>query len=197
MRRLFWRPPVLQVAKDAGVEWLRLDSPNRDMEYSQLFDFLVKQACGVYQIDPGEINWSIGAAGTSTTFEARQKDKILASQKKGLGPLLGSFGAQLNRCVIDRLNPDYRIEFAGVGVDREVDGDIREKEVRSYITVNEQRAELSLSPIIGGDVILNENFVESSPRLRVQKAAIDAKFADPENIPDVNIEQELGEVGED
>ena len=31
--------------KDADVQWLRLDSPNRDMEYSQLFDFLVKQAC--------------------------------------------------------------------------------------------------------------------------------------------------------
>jgi len=193
----FWRPPVLQVAKDADVDWLRLDSPNRDMEYSQLFDFLVKQACGVYQIDPGEINWAIGAAGTSTTFETRQKDKILASQKKGLGPLLSAFAAQLNRCIINRINPDYRLVFRGVGVDRETDGDIREKEVRSYITVNEQRAELGLPPIIGGDVILNENFVESSPRLRVQKAAIDAKFSDPENIPDVNIEQELGEVGED
>jgi len=193
----FWRPPVLQIAKDADVDWVRLDSPNRDMEYSQLFDFLVKQACGVYQIDPSEINWVIGASGASTTFEARQKDQILLSQKKGLSPLLKTFANQLNRCIVNFLNPEYMIEFVGVGVDREIDGDIREKEVKSYITVNEQRAEIGLKPIIGGDVILNENFVESSPRLRVQKAAIDAKFSDPENMPDVNIEQELGEVGEE
>ena len=99
----FWRPPVLHVSKESDIDWLTLDRSNRDMEYAQLFDFLVKQACGVYQIAPEEINWSIGAAGASMQFESRSHDKIVTSQKRGLRPLLNFFASMLNVCVLNRV----------------------------------------------------------------------------------------------
>jgi len=161
----YWRPPVLQIGKDADVDWLTLDRSNKDMEYAQLFDFLVKQACGVYQIDPTEINWQIGASGTRTTFESSQMPKVKSSKEKGLKPLLTFFANQLNLCVIDRIDPRYRIEFVGMNQDRKTDAEIREREVRNFKTINEQRAELGLAPVENGDIILNENWMRQAEGL--------------------------------
>lgn len=154
----YWRAPVLNISKDAQVDWVRLDNSARDMEYSQLFDFLVKQACGVYQIDPAEINWTIGASGSQTTFQARQKDNLMHSQQKGLAPLLNSFAAQLNR-PLSLINEEYRLCFVGVGTDREAEGIMRDKEVRSYKTLNEQRAELGMAALAEGDTVLDGSYI--------------------------------------
>src|SRR5712691_1026786 len=78
----YWRPPILKVGKESKVEWLNLDGVNRDMEYAQLFDFLVKQACGVYQISPEEINWVIGPNGATTVFQSQPDAKIVFSQRR-------------------------------------------------------------------------------------------------------------------
>ena len=107
----YWRPPVLQVSKDAEIDWVALDRSQKDMEYSQLFDFLVKQACGVYQIDPSEVNWSISGSGVTTNFESASNKKQLLSQQRGLHPLLVHFANQLNINVIDRIDPRFRLEL--------------------------------------------------------------------------------------
>jgi len=155
----YWRPPVLKVSKDSEIDWVTLDKSNRDMEYAQLFDFLVKQACGVYQIDPIEINWSVGASGGRQTFENRLSDKVRASHKKGLQPLLRFFAKELTLNMIWKLDPRYRIDFKGLGADRRDDADTRQKEVTTVKTVNESRQELGLTPLKGGDIILDDNFV--------------------------------------
>jgi len=157
----YWRPPVLQVSKDSEVDWVKLDSSNRDMEYSSLFDFLVKQACGVYQIDPSEINWTIGATGVRTTFESTQDKRLAFSQRKGLQPLLSFFADLLNQCVISRIDPRFAIKFVGLLANRQQDGEIREREVKNFKTINELREELGLDPIDGGDIVLNEQYLQS------------------------------------
>jgi len=158
----YWRPPVLKVGKDAQIDWVALDRSNRDMEYAQLFDFLVKQSCGVYGIDPAEINWTIGQSGASVNFQSSDGAKIEYSKSKGLQPLLNFFANNMNLSVIDRIDDNFRMEFVGFQLDRKADSDIRDKEVRSYKTVNEQRIELGLKPLKGCDIILNTLFFQDS-----------------------------------
>jgi len=84
----YWRPPVLHIGKDGDIDWVQLDRSNRDIEYSELLNFLVKEASAVFQMDPSEINWQVGAVGSATTFESSAEAKQTMSQKRGLQPLL-------------------------------------------------------------------------------------------------------------
>lgn len=156
----FWAAPVLAVPDGAEVNWLKLDQSQRDMEYAQLFDFLVKQACGVYQIDPSEINWSIGAAGSRTTFESRQDGKVKSSQKKGLKPLLSAFAGWMTRWVIRPIDDRYRMEFVAVAEDRREMAEVEKIEVSTSRTVNEVRANRGDPPIEGGDIILSDQYLK-------------------------------------
>ena len=156
-----WRAPVLGVPEGSEVEWLKLDQSQRDMEYAQLFDFLVKEACGVYQISPAEINWGIGAAGQSQTLNSATGDgeKTKESKSKGLQPLLTFFGNQITAAVVEKLDPRFRLEFVGVTEDREADSEIAAREVKHYRTVNEIRLAFGMEEIEGGDIILNQFFM--------------------------------------
>lgn len=158
----YWRPPVLHVSKDADVDWVTLDRSQRDMEYAQLFEFLVKQACGVYQIDPTEINWSISGANTTINYEGRQDDKVRNSQHRGLNPLLVFIANQLNSKVINRLDPRFRIEFAGLDRDKEADMKLLKDEVSTFKTVNEIRTARGLKSLgAPGDIILSDVFIKA------------------------------------
>lgn len=161
----FWRPPVIRIGKDGEIDWVTLDRANRDMEYAQLFDFLVKQACGVYQISSEEINWVIGSAGGKVTFEGGggAEAKLTYSQKKGLRPLLTFLENLLNLKIIKRLDPeeDYRLEFVGWNIDRGDDSLVRVREVQNYKTINQVRVEMGWAPLLGGDIILNQFFMKA------------------------------------
>lgn len=188
----FWRPPVLQVSKDADVKWEQLDRSQKDMEYSALFDFLVKQACGVYQIDPAEVNWSISGSGVSTNFESGSDRKQLLSQWRGLKPLLVHFSNVLNIKVIEKIDPRFRLEFEGLNRDREADLSIRKEEVKHYKTVNEVRDELGLSPLPWGDVILNPEFVKNMQGDSTDMGAAGTDWGmEDDDTKNVDIEKEL------
>ena len=156
-----WQPPVLGIPEGAEIDWVRLDEQQRDMEYAQLFDFLVKEACGVYQIDPVEVNWSIGASGQRTTFESRQNDKVKASQRKGLKPLLDFFADSVTHWGVRHMDDRFRMEFVGVGVDRKELADIKKIEVTTTRTLNEVRGDSGEPEIEGGDIVLNPVYIKS------------------------------------
>lgn len=151
-----WRPPVLRVSKDSKIEWIQLDRANRDMEFSHLFDFLVKQSCGVYQISPEEINWQVGITGASATFGSDHAGKVAHSQRKGLKPLLRFLEQILNTRFIKKIDPLYRLEYVGINTNREMDSEIHVREVQSYKTLNEVRAELNMKPLKGGDIVMSQ-----------------------------------------
>jgi len=132
------------------------------MEYAALFEFLVKQACGVYQIDPAEINWNIGGSGAgSIQFMGSPEQKQNASQQKGLRPLLTFLANQLNTHVVQKIDESLHLEFPDVGLSRVDDAALREKEVRTTRTINEQRKELGWDPIPGGDIILDPIYFQA------------------------------------
>lgn len=156
----YWKPPVLRVSKDGEVDWLPLDRAQRDMEYAQLFDFLVKQACGVYQMSPEEINWSIGNTGAKVNFESSSDAKLIHSQSKGLRPLLTFLENHLNKSIVSKIDPRYRVAFVGSNTDKDKDSVVHMREVQNYKTINEVRASIGLQAIKGGDVILNNAYLK-------------------------------------
>ena len=161
----YWQTPVIQVKEGADVKFLNIDKSNRDIEYAQLFDFLIKQSAAVYNIHPEELGWSIKATGTKTSFNDGQMNQINHSLEKGLRPLLKFFADVINRCVIARIDPKYRIEFRGINGDKERDVKNIVNEVTNIKTLNEVRAEYyNLPPLEFGDIPLNQNYIFHAAR---------------------------------
>lgn len=166
----YWTPPVLRIGKDGSVDWLALDRSNRDMEYGQLFDFLVKQACAVYTIDPVEINWNIGMQGQRVNFEAGAGDKVTTSQERGLRPLLTFLSNQINSGIVRKIDDEYRMTFVGLDRNRGTDIENWGKEVTTLRTVNEIRTkDLNLPALPGGDIILNPIFQASADAIKTDE----------------------------
>jgi len=186
----YWRPPVLHIGKDGDIDWVQLDRSNRDMEYAQLMDFLVKEATSVFMMDPSEINWKISSTGSRTNFESGAMQKQTLSQRRGLEPLLTFLANQLNTNVICRFDPTYVVEFIGMERSREADSEIRERETQSFRTVNEVRIELGLEEVEGGDTILNQFFRDNDANLEppLQKST-ETPYLDDYTM--VDIEREL------
>lgn len=155
-----WSPPVVRVGSEGKVDWVALDRSNKDMEYAQLFEYLVKLATGVYQISPEEVNWVIGSSGTNVSFNSGAKDKLKFSVDKGLRPLLSFLSSCLTESLLRLFDPLAKVEFTGLGSSRSEEVDLRVKEVSSYKTINEVRSDSGLPSIEGGNIILNSVFVE-------------------------------------
>ena len=175
----------MHIGKDGEIDWVTLDRSNRDIEYSKLLEFLVKQAAGVFQMDPAEINWTTGPAGATTNFESGNKDKQTMSQKRGLEPLLTFLSNQFNTHVVCRFDPTYVMEFVGMKRGRSADSEIREREVKSFRTINEIRVELGLDEKPWGDVLLSVLLKET------EMAAMAATGENDDETKLVDIEREL------
>jgi hypothetical protein len=156
-----WRTPITNAEE---LQWIDLHASNRDMEFSAFFDFLIKVACGVYQFDPSEINFTYGNTGqTSQMFQAPAEQRIKGSKDRGLRPLLRSIGTWINRYLIWPIDPDYEIEFVGLNPRDANDVIEQEKKQVSYkMTVDELRAQDDLPPMPDGkgEVILDPTWLQ-------------------------------------
>lgn len=170
-----WKPPVLTIGSEASVDWVELDRSNKDMEYSQLFEFIVKLATSVYQIAPEEINWRIGAAGAKVNFESRSGDTLGFSQDKGLRPLLHFVASELNSKIVTKFDPDLRVEFTGLDTGESEFLQEKVKAATTIKTLNEVREDVGLKPIIGGDIVLNDIYLKG-----LELAQSNANGGDPE-----------------
>lgn len=156
-----WATPILQ---SNGVEFVNLGSSNREMEFMKYLDFLIKITCAVYAIDPAEINFYMqsGTNSGGSMFEANQEAKLKMSKDKGLRPLLSAFSRWVNQFIMPRIAPDFYFSFVGIDSKDEKEViELRTKEVGSYKTVNEVRAEAGLDPLPdekGGNLILNPQY---------------------------------------
>jgi hypothetical protein len=156
-----WRVPILNTQDD--IQWVNMSQSNRDMEFAQWLDFLIKTSCAIYQIDPIEINFLYGNTGQSGGLtQGSNEEKYKESRDKGLIPLLNHIENWINKYLITPMNPDFVFEFVGYG-DHTKDGLAALNKERSAVThtINELRAEQDLEPIDGGDVILNPTYLQA------------------------------------
>lgn len=160
------KTPIIQLDPESKeeVSSVSLSNSNRDMEFSSWLNFLIKEVCALYQIDPAELGYLFGAEGQSSSLNAGgPAERILHSREKGLRPLLRSLESWLNTYILEPLAPGYELRFVGLTGDSEERRiEATNKKVKSFLTINEARASFDLAPLEGGDIILDQTFVTAT-----------------------------------
>lgn len=152
-----WRTPV--VNSDEDLKFIQLQQSAKDMQFDTWIQYLIKIASAVYQIDPAEINFDMrDGSAQNKMFESSNESKERLSKDRGLKPLLRFTEGYLNKHIVGRFDPEFKIEFAGMDSktpEQALDQVI--KEGQNYKTVNEVRKDVNLDPLDGavGDMIMN------------------------------------------
>ena len=162
-----WKTPVVE----ADSDWIDLQKNNRDMEYQSWMEYLIKLACAIYSIDPTEIGWDISrSGGNSGLFEGSQAERLQHSKDEGLYPLLKFIQRQINKYIVEQINPDFEFVFMGLNgmtISEELEMDI--KKIGSFQTVNEIREKYELKPLEYGDVPENSVLISAKNQAQMQQ----------------------------
>jgi len=155
-----WKTPILQ---SEGLEWIDLNKSNSEMEFGRWMEYLIKISCGVFLIDPAELNFDLhGGVQQTPLFESSQEWKLKASRDRGLKPLLKFISKLINKNIIDRIDDHFTFEF--VGLDEMSEQEKHEmliEQISSYMTLNEARRSLDLPDLPGGDVPMNPVYIQA------------------------------------
>lgn len=156
-----WKTPIVNA--ETGVEWVSMQSTNRDMEYSAWYDFLLKLSSAMYLMDPMEIGFKYGNENDRSLFESANEQKVTQSKDKGLKPLMTWWGEELNRYIIHPWDPDFSVEFLGLeALSPKEQADLDEVRGRTYMMVDELRASEGLAPLPDGEgqVLTNSSWLQ-------------------------------------
>jgi len=156
-----WKTPVTQ---SEGLEWVDLQRSNQEMGFQGWLEYLIKITCGVYLIDPAEINFDLhGGVQQTPLFESSQEWKLKASRDRGLKPLLKFIAGLINEYIIDKIDDHFVFEFAGLDeLTEQEKHELLTEQIGSYLTLNEARRQLDLPDIPGGigEIPLNPTLVQ-------------------------------------
>lgn len=147
------RLPILNFATEKGsASWLRLQNDQRDMEYKDWMNWLLKVTCALFLIDPAEIGFQFGTEGQrSAIYQANPETRVEMGKDKGLRPLLWKVQQWINRWIVWPLNEEFALRFKGIGDFAEKDkADYDKTRAQTYMTIDEVRAENNLPPLPGG-----------------------------------------------
>jgi hypothetical protein len=140
-----WRIPIIPSGdKDAKIEWKAINT-NREMEFQAWIDYLISGVLALFGCSADELGMSIQKS--QPVVDSSSGDRMTAAKSSLLGDLLVFFESYINK-IIAKINSDYVLEFVGYEKDNpNTIADLDEKEVRTWKTVNEKRAEKGLDPI--------------------------------------------------
>jgi len=156
-----WKTPIIQ--SEQGLDWINLNQSNREMEYGQWMEYLIKVTCGVFLIDPAELNFELGGGVSQTPlFESSQEWKLKASRDRGLRPLLRFIAKLINDNVISKIDDRFVFDFVGLDeLTEQEKHELRKEQVASYMTLNEIRRAEDLPDVDGGDMVLNPTYIQA------------------------------------
>lgn len=163
----------LKPGTNEKINFTDLFRNNKDMEYSNWTNWLLKVSCAVFAIDPAELGFVFGNEGsTSTLSERGPAERLAYSREKGLRGLLTFYERLINRTILERVDPELEMVFVGLDGATEADrAKAEQQDVTSLKTVNEVRAARDLPPIKGGDVILNAYYLQGLQGEQAQEQA--------------------------
>lgn len=148
------------VIESDSWEWIDLQKNNRDMEFSQWQEYLIKVSCAMYKIDPREVfdlqHTNVGSLGGSD-----KEESIKYSRDKGLKPLLRAYQGWLNKFVVHPKDPELELVFVGLDSDseeRELDLDI--KRGKAFMGLKEIRAKHGMGELDKDDIILSSEYLQ-------------------------------------
>lgn len=155
-----FRTPITNAEE---LQFINMQTSNRDMEFSNFMDFLIKTVCSMYQMDPIEVNFKYGNSGQKSGMnEANNKEKIMESRERGLRPLLRFIAQNMNKSIIWPMNENFEFEFVGLDAKtRDEVADYNAKRVKATMMIDELRAEDDLPPLPdgAGQVILDPTWM--------------------------------------
>lgn len=156
-----WKTPIIEADK---MDWQNLMVTNKDMEFSQWQEYLIKLHSALFLIDPSEIGFDISrSAGSSPMFESNNEQRIKYSRDKGLVPILKNIQKRLNRNLLWRIDDRFELVFVGAdAITEDIALDRAIKELSNFKTIDEIRAKFDLKELgdeQGGDNILNPNWM--------------------------------------
>ncbi|WRW34608.1 portal protein [Staphylococcus phage CF5] len=173
-----WQIPVM-MADD--IKFVNMTPTANDMQFEKWLNYLINIISALYGIDPSEIGFpnrggATGSKGGSTLNEADPGKKQQQSQNKGLQPLLRFIEDLVNRHIISEYGDKYTFQFVGGDTKSATDKlNILKLETETFKTVNEARDEQGLKPIDGGDVLLNNAFLQSTAQEQQKEQYLDAQ----------------------
>jgi len=150
------RTPLIQLDPDEkeDISSINLQPSNREMEYNTWMNYLIKVACGVYQIDPAEIGFVFGnESQSSSLFGTDPSARVLMGKEKGLRPLVRSLQSWINRYIIDQIDDRYKLVFTGLDSVSAMDKMKLEEHKMKYMTLNEIRTIHDLPELEDGDIL--------------------------------------------
>lgn len=157
-----WKTPITNAEE---LQWINMQLSNRDMEYSAWMDFLIKIVCARFLIAPEEVQFSYGNTGQSQAMgQAPIEEKLKASRDLGLRPLVWWFFEQMNKHLIQRINPDF--EAVPVGLEAEgfqAETELIGEQQGFFLKLDEARERMELEPVgpeKGGDLIMNPVYLQ-------------------------------------
>jgi hypothetical protein len=136
-----WRTPVVE----ADVEWVDLQKNNTDMEFGKWQEYLIKLSCGIYTIDPSEINFDLSGSsnGQKAMFEGNNEARLKHSKDKGLYPLLKFLQRKINRMIVSQIDPEYEFCFVGMdGMTIQEEAELATKKM-TFMKLNEVRKDFN------------------------------------------------------
>jgi hypothetical protein len=133
------------------------------MEYQKYMEFTGALICSIMGVDASELGLRLNQA--QAVLSENQDAKQLFSKNRGVRDMLGGFAYIANK-FLDisgySFARDWRFKFNGIDTtDKGFEADLRKKDVETYKTVNELRAELDMKPIEGGDILLNPAYLQA------------------------------------
>ena len=160
------KTPIIQLDPESKEEIssVNLSNSNSDMEFDKWLNFLIKETCAIFQMDPSELGFVYGNEGqTSSLNSGDTGNRIKFSKEKGLRPLLRALQTWINRWIIEPLSEDLELVFVGLDVESEDKRIERmQKKLKMFMTVNEARAQFDLEPLeTGGDLILDPSWINA------------------------------------
>jgi len=175
-----WRTPIVN---SEDVQFLNMHSTNREMEFSDWMDFLLKLSAAIFGIDTMEIGFIYGNTGQKGGLnQSRPNETELAESKdKGLVPLMEHIEDSINAHIIWEMNPDFEFKFVGLNAKEE--GKQREAwdmESKAFKTIDEVRGEMDLPPLTDG----SGNMIRDSVWLQNKQAADQAEQGDDQGGDD-------------
>lgn len=152
-----WKTPFLQY----GAKWIPMAPSNRDMEFNQYLQKLESWICALHGVDAQELGMRLNQA--QNVLNENQEAKIAYSKDRGLKYCLTGIHAVFNK-ILSKIPEwkDFVFTFTGVEANDQLSElEVDEKQIKTYMTLNEKRKEKDLEPIKGGDIVMDAVYIQN------------------------------------
>jgi len=194
------RTPLIQLdpEENESISSINLQSSNREMEYNNWINYLIKITCGIYQIDPAEIGFIFGTESQSSSlFGTDPSARVLMGKEKGLRPLIRSLQTWVNRYIIDQIDDRYKLVFTGLDSVSALDKIKLEEHRMKYMTMNEIRVKHDLPELDDGDIIAAYYDKIKNTVIKEEGVLVAEEYGDDDNEVGLEIAVEEAQERED